>query len=97
MSYSETIVEHLRLTVLRLLDEQPDFALNESLIFDLVEPFRFGLGRDALRVQLAWLAEQGLDGLADVYGLKVATATERGIDVARGRVVVPGVRRPGPR
>ncbi len=47
--------------------------------------------------QLAWLAEQGLVENDDMGGLVVATLTQRGADVAQGRVTVPGVKRPTPR
>jgi len=49
-----------------------------------------------LRADLAWLAEQGLVTIEEVATVMIATVTRRGGDVAFGRAVVPGVRRPEP-
>ena len=94
--YDQLIAEHLRLTILRCLDDQPDYALNESLLLDLVERFGFAPSQDRLATQLAWLAEQGLIGLGGPAQCRVATLTRRGQDVARGRAHAPGVKRPRP-
>ncbi len=94
-SYIETINEHLRLTVLRLLAEDPDYTLNDSLLSDLTENYGFAPSRDKMRTTLAWLREQGLVAYEDDR-IIIATLTGRGLDVARGRTVVPGVKRPRP-
>jgi hypothetical protein len=96
LNYQEHIAEHLRITILRLLHDQNDYALNESLLMDLVVPFGFAPSRDNLRAQLAWLAEQGLVTISGLDHCQVATLTARGEDVANGRATVPGVKRPRP-
>jgi hypothetical protein len=96
VNYQEHIAQHLRITVLRLLNEQGDYALNESVLMDLVTPFGFAPSRDNLRAQLAWLSEQGLVELSGLEHCQVATLTSRGDDVANGRATVPGVKRPRP-
>jgi DNA-binding GntR family transcriptional regulator len=96
MSYDEIVAEHLRITILRLLVEEPDYALNDSLIRDMVPAYGFQPSRDRVRTQLSWLAEQGLVTLALSGGCLVARLSERGEDVARGRATVPGVKRPSP-
>ena len=96
MSYDQVVAEHLRITVLRLLADQNDYALNESLLLDLVAGFGFAPSRDKLAVQLAWLAEQGLVSLSGPDHCQVATITQRGLDVAQCRATVPGVKRPRP-
>lgn len=97
MNYEQTIAEHMRITLLRLLAEDPDYTLNESLLTDLTENYGFTPSRDRVRTELAWLKEQGLLKLDTGNGLVIAILTERGADVARGRVTVPGVKRPSPR
>lgn len=99
MSYSETFQQHLRLAVLRLLDEQPQCKANSSALHALVDAMGFAVSRDAVRGVLAWLAEHGLITLSDTAmpGLSIAVLTERGADVAAGRTRVPGVERPTPR
>ena len=95
MSYEQTIQEHLRITLLRLLYEDPDYTQNDSLLTDLSEAYGFTPSRDKVRTELAWLAEQGLVTIDDGK-IIIAMLTERGADVARGRVTVPGVKRPSP-
>lgn len=95
-TYEETVREHLRVTLLRLLEEQPDYRLNESLLADLSEHYGFTPSRDRIRTELNWLDEQCLIGI-EREGIWVAVLTQRGCDVARGRVTVPGVKRPTPR
>jgi len=96
MSYQQIVTEHLRITILRLLLEQPDYALNESVLLDAVTDFGFAPSRDKLRAELAWLQEQGLISLSGVSHCQVATLTQRGEDVAACRTTVPGVKRPRP-
>lgn len=95
-NYEGTVREHLRITLLRLLAEQPDYTLNESILADLSTNYGFNPSRDRVRTELAWLREQGLVSTQDLGGFVVATLSERGEDVANGRVVVPGVKRPRP-
>ncbi|AMK10865.1 hypothetical protein [Pseudodesulfovibrio indicus] len=96
MSYGEVVAEHLRITILRLLAEQPDYTLNDSMIRDLVPQFGFRPSRDNVRTQLAWLAEQGLVSTQCNGGCYIAHLTERGEEVAKGYATVPGVKRPSP-
>lgn len=97
MSFQKRVQEHLRLTLLRLLEEESDRTLNDSLINDLTEDYGFTPNRDRTRTELAWLEEQGLVRLETISGLALATLTERGSDVARGRAIVPGIKRPSAR
>lgn len=96
MSYRAEVNEHLRITILRYLKDDPNYTINDSLLLDLVGEFGFAPSRDAMRTQLTWLHEQDLVTVKDVKGCMVATLTSRGLDVAQGRATVPGVRRPDP-
>ena len=93
MSYADFVTEHLRITILRLLDESPSMKSNESVLADAVNDFGFAPSRDKVRTELYWLKEQGLVELSGESCL-VAGLTARGEDVARCRVTVPGVKRP---
>ena len=97
MSYEQTVQEHLRITLLRLLSEDPNYTMNDSILTDLTENYGFTPSRDRVRTELAWLAEQGLVKADSEPGITIATLTERGADAARGRVTIPGVKRPSPR
>ncbi|MBU0972312.1 MAG: transcriptional regulator [Proteobacteria bacterium] len=97
MSLEQTIREHLRITILRLLHDDPDYTLNDSLITDLTADFGFTPSRDKVRTELSWLKEQGLVTTDNDPHITIATLTERGADVAQGRVTIPGIKRPSPR
>lgn len=97
MSYAQKVREHVRVTILRLLEEDPNYTMNDSLITDLVSEFALSASRDTVRTELAWLREQGLVTFNNDAGIIIATLTERGADVALGRATVPGIKRPSPR
>jgi hypothetical protein len=96
LNYERVIAEHARLTVLRMLARQPAYAANDSVLFDALGAYGFRLSRDRVGVEIDWLAEQGLVAAEPVGGLAIVTATRRGLDVAAGRAVVAGVKRPSP-
>jgi len=85
-----------RLVILRALQEDSGYDLNEYVLQSILEALGHTVSRDRLRADLAWLEEQGLISLSDVAGVKVAKLTSRGSDVAAGRTTVPGVKRPRP-
>lgn len=95
MDYTDHFNEHVRITVLRLLESQPDYRLNNSLLCDGCASMGLAVTRDGMRTQLSWLKEQGLVTVVDMTpSLAVARLTERGLDVATGRARVPGVKPP---
>ena len=96
--YLETLREHARITILRLLEEAPQYTSNVAMITTLLQDFGIGFSRDQVAGEGAWLEEQGLvTGTELSSGLVVLTATQRGIDVALGTVRHPGVPRPSPK
>jgi hypothetical protein len=97
MNYKDTFAAHVRLCLLRLLDEAPGREANSSILHDAVLAYGLKCSRDFCGAQLAWLAEQelvDLDLLTE--SLAVVRLTARGADVAAGRAAVPGVKRPSP-
>jgi Fe2+ or Zn2+ uptake regulation protein len=95
-SFAELIAADMRLVVLRCLAEDPGYDLNESMLQSMLEAMAHNVSRDRVRTELAWLAEQGLVTVNTVMNIVVATLTARGADVAAGRSIVPGVKRPRP-
>lgn len=95
MGFNDLMTSDMRLQMLRYLNEG-GYSQNESILNDLVKRGGHNVGRDKVRTELAWLQEQGLVGLDDSAGFYVATITQRGVDVATGATVVPGIKRPGP-
>ncbi|MBN2060714.1 MAG: ArsR family transcriptional regulator [Deltaproteobacteria bacterium] len=95
--YAELIDSDRRLVILRILEEDAGYSMNESVIQSVLEKLGHAVSRDRVRTDLKWLEEQGLVTIEEVVSVQVATLTSRGSDVACGRVMVPGVKRPRPR
>ena len=89
--------EHLRIALLRTLLNAPAHELNGSILVDVVRSIGINATRDQVRIELQWLAEAGLASLQSFDALTVATLTARGEDVANGRAIVPGVKKPSAR
>ncbi len=96
-SYSDLITADIRLVILRALEEDAGYSLNESVLHSILAMFGHKVSRDRVRTELSWLAEQKLVTVEHVASVDVASLTGRGADVAAGRTIVPGVKRPGPR
>jgi len=94
--YTDQLTLNARLEMLWLLRGQPSYSANCSILRASLEERGIILSRDQVRNQATWLAEQGLATTREVGDYVVVTATERGLDVAAGRVVVHGVPRPLP-
>lgn len=93
--FADYLREDMRLVILRLLSELPQYKANSSVLVAALDQYGHSPSRDQVKTELAWLAEQGLVSCDDLGPVRVATLTERGSDVASGRAVVPGVKRPG--
>ena len=96
MEFTEMLNADRRLVILRCLSEDPGYDLNESVLQTMLEAIGHNVSRDRIRTDLKWLEEQGLVRLKEIVSVQVASLTSRGLDVAKGRVVVPGVKRPRP-
>lgn len=96
MKFVERMSQARRLAILELLSQAPGYEAGQSIIYQALPDYGLAASSDQIAGDLAWLGEQGLVGLADAGGLKIARITRRGLDVAVGCAVVPGVQRPGP-
>lgn len=95
--YTTLVTEDRRLAILRLLSEEGDYAINDSVLQTALEQLGHGESRAVVRTDLAFLQEVGLLTVDVVVGgVHVARLNGRGADVAAGRAVVPGVKRPAP-
>ena len=93
--FATFLAEDRRLVILRVLAELPAYRTNSFLLQTLLAKWGHEPSTDQVKGDLAWLQEQGLLALQDVEGVYIATLSTRGADVAAGRAVVPGVKRPG--
>jgi len=96
MNYRELLEADRRLVILKALAEDPGYSHNESVLQSVLDLFGHRVSRDQVRTLLSWLAEQGLVELDRVSSCLVARLSARGGEVAAGRTVVPGVKRPAP-
>ncbi|MBU1041289.1 MAG: ArsR family transcriptional regulator [Proteobacteria bacterium] len=96
MNFPQLLSEDRRLVILRLLSAAPEYTLNAFVLRHGLEAVGHAMSTDQLATELAWLAEQGLLELSAVAEVTVARLTSRGADVAAGRAVTPGVKRPEP-
>ncbi|WP_422099106.1 ArsR family transcriptional regulator [Variovorax sp.] len=94
-NYARFVSEDRRLVVLRVLAEMPAYRTNSFLLHTLLQQWGHDPSVDQVKGDIAWLQEQQLLTYEDVEGVFVVTLTTRGADVAAGRAVVPGVKRPG--
>lgn len=98
--FTESAREDRRLVLLKLLSEQIGYRANSSNLHAGLYKLGIVSSRDDVATELHWLRDQGLLRLEEVPeapGLTVAEITIRGDDVAHGRAIVPGVRKPAPR
>ncbi len=95
-NFLEFIAEDRRLSILKILEQDAGYSINAHVLQRCLEAVGHEVSMDRLKTDLAWLEEQSLVRLDMVAGLHVARLTSRGTDTARGRIVIPGVRRPRP-
>lgn len=96
--FATRLAEDQRLVILRALAEDTAcYELNESILHTILGDFGHRVSRDKVKTELRWLEEQGLITTSDIMGCTVARLSNRGLDVARGNVTVPGVKRPSPK
>lgn len=96
MKFAEAETEDRRLVLLRCLQSAEQYRANAYLLRRFAQSVGHTVSTDRLEQDVAWLAEQGLVTREAGAGVTVATLTARGLDVAEGAAVVPGVARPRP-
>lgn len=93
-SYAAHVAEDRRLVILRVLLDSAAYTANEYILQTIVERLGHVASADLMRTDLAWLQEQSLIVVDLVADVRIARLITRGEDVARGRIEVPGVKRP---
>lgn len=99
MNFAQYQTEDRRLVLLIALAAAAQYRANAYLLRRFCDQVGHTASADQIAGDLAWLAEAGLTttttGLP-VPDVVVATLTSRGLDVADGRAVHPGVAKPRP-
>lgn len=92
--YKEHMAKHRRLAILRLLKEVGGTA-NDSVLYSQCASLGFAKAtRTDVRDDLALFEKHSLITRNYHGGLVIASITERGVDVADGKVEVDGVEKP---
>ncbi len=95
--YKDYMLEHLRITILRILEEIPSGTANESVLNTICsKQYAFDNNRARMTETLRWLEERALVKLDVVTegGLLVAALTSLGERVALGVERFPGIEPP---
>lgn len=95
-SFADLQTADRRLVILRVLAEAPGYAANQYVLGSALRAYGHDVSQDRLQADLYWLAEQTLVAIDDSAGVLTAKISQRGADVAAGRAIVPGVKRPEP-
>lgn len=95
-SYTQLLEQDRRLQILQLLAESPGYRANQFLLQSALDTFGHTVSMDRVKADLAWLAEQGLIVIGELGDVQIPALTDRGLDVAQGRAIAPGVKRPRP-
>lgn len=97
MSYIDAVAADIRLRILQLLSQAPEYTQPEAAVSDALGA-RYGhrLASDRLAIETAWLDDAGFLARFPVGATAILTLSARGLDVATGRAQVPGVARPRP-
>lgn len=97
MSFHTALAEDRRLSLLLVLEQTPGYSTNAFLLRDAVDQiYGHSASLDQIKTDIAWLAEQGLLESRTTGDVVLAKLTTRGVDVAAGRAVAPGVKKPMP-
>jgi Fe2+ or Zn2+ uptake regulation protein len=94
MSWAAAKEADRRISILLLLAQDAQGSANELLLQEALPNLGHDPSLDAVRADLAFLADSGLVTILDLHGLMAARLTARGEDVAAGRTTVPGVKKP---
>lgn len=96
MRFDQLLTESVRLSILQLLEQDPDYSHNEQIIQMALQALGHSLSLDRVRTELRWLEEQGLLSVNDGGDLFVARLNQRGSDVAQGHARIDGIARVRP-
>lgn len=94
MTSKTPTVEFQRRCIIDMLGQIPDTALNAYILRTALAEVGQDLQVDEIRAHAEWLAAAGLVRFVHRDPPVVLGATARGVDVAKGRIVVAGVADP---
>jgi hypothetical protein len=96
MSFDRIFRESARLTILRALADEPNDALNDSMLQAVLETFGINRSREWLRDELRVIAELGAITITVAGSVRIAQLTAKGRDHVERRILIEGIKRPSP-
>ena len=92
-TFAQLQAEYRRAILLRFLS---DYAMDTGLLKAALKSVGHGVPLRQVNEDAAWLEERGLAACEPLESALLVRITQRGLDVAAGDEIVPGVKRPGP-
>lgn len=94
--YGKTLSKHRRLTILKFLNDSPEYTSNASILVEICNGFGVRSTRDQIAGELVWLKENSMVTYVENESFIVVTITDHGIQIAEGLSRHDGVQRPRP-
>lgn len=94
MDSKDLIIPDRRLVILRSLYDMSGYTGNDSMLDTCLMSWGHVMTRDEIKTEIAWLHEQRLLTSETMEDNVICRLTSRGEDVATGRAIIPGVKRP---
>ena len=95
-TFAQLQAEYRRAILLRFLSEDADYAMDTGLLKAALTSVGHGVPLRQVNEAAAWLEERGLAACEPLESALLVKITQRGLDVAAGDEIVPGIKRPGP-
>jgi len=92
----DIIREDARLIILRELAAQDNYALNDSLLREVLEGFGISRTREWVREEIAYLERVAAVSRTVAGSVVVARLLPKGLEHVERRLVIEGVKRPSP-
>lgn len=92
MNLIESQAEHRRGRILSILAASNDQGCNAPLLRQMVRNYGYKVDADTAAIDAAWLERHGLISRREVAGVEMLRISERGRDVVRGDLDMPGVK-----
>jgi len=97
-SYAQYVLEDMRLLMLRLLSELPQYTANSSTMHSALQAWGHRAARGEVVRQLHWLSERALVEVETITeDVLLVRLLDRGLDVAQGIIRHPGIKPVRPR
>ncbi len=88
--------EQVRLHILLMLKEDPDYTMNDDILRKMLTTVGFNLDAIRLSANLHWLKRADMVTMEQVSIYHIVKLTKLGDDIACGRTTFSGIARPSP-